>query len=101
VSAHRYGRIHSETWAGCTVSRTAARQVGPDGIQVQLVPEPTGEGVQRSSRVVAVAVEASVDDGLDAPACGAEQRGDRERGAGDRQVGLVGERVEDDLKQQH
>ena len=58
-------------------------QVGTHRLQVELVSEPAGEGVQGPGRVVAVAVEASVDDGLVSLTGGAEEGGDRQRGSSD------------------
>ena len=77
------------TCVGWTVSRTAAQQVGADGVEVDLVPQPARELVQGPGGVVPAAVEAAVDQGLDPAAGRPEQRGDRQGGAGDGEVGLA------------
>ena len=61
ASGHRYRRSQSETWAGWTVSRDDAAQVGAERLEVDLVAQPGAERLQRARRVVAAAVEAAVD----------------------------------------
>jgi hypothetical protein len=63
-------------------------------------PERSRRGRQHLLRVVLAAVEAPVDDVLDAPAQGREQAGDRQGGDDDGQLGLLaGEGAEDTLEQ--
>src|SRR5215210_1211694 len=55
-------------------------------VEVRLVAQAGGEGVERLSRVVLLSVEAPVYERLDAASQGVEQRGDRERGDHDGQL---------------
>src|SRR5918998_3453508 len=48
--------------------------VVPEGVQVRLVAQPGAEGLERPGRVVLAAVEASVDERLDAATQRVEQR---------------------------
>jgi hypothetical protein len=56
-----------------------AAHVGGECLEVELVAQPRPERLQRLRRVVAAAVEATVDDRLDARPRGPEQRGHGER----------------------
>ena len=80
---------HSDTCAGCTVSRDDAAQVGAERLEVDLVAQPGAERLERPRRVVAAAVEAAVDRRLDARARRPEQRRDRQRRGRDREVRLA------------
>ncbi len=58
------------------------QQLGMEGVQVDLVPQPHREPLQGTGRVIAAPVEAPVDKVLDAAAQRLEQRGHQERGGG-------------------
>src|SRR3954464_11565053 len=62
-----------------------ADELALHGVEVELVAQPAAEALQRERGVVAAAVEAAVDRGLDARPRGAEQRRDDQRGDGDAQ----------------
>ena len=55
-----------------------ADQLALERVEVELVAQAAAERLQRARRVVAAAVEAPVDDGLDACERGAEQARDRQ-----------------------
>src|SRR3954452_12127409 len=52
-----------------------ADELGLQGVEVELVAQPGAEGVERALGVIAAAVEAMVDRGLDTRAQRPEQRG--------------------------
>ena len=68
------GRNHSDTWVGCTV-RPPRPELGGEGVQVDLVAQPTAERRDGSGRVIAAAVEAPVHQVLDSAAQRRERRG--------------------------
>ena len=69
-------------------------EVAAQAVEVDLLPQPRAERLERALRVVAAAVEAPVDEPLHPRAQRQEQRGDDERRRGDRQVRAAGERRE-------
>ena len=84
------------------VSATTPRSSPPSDVEVDLVAQARAEALERARGVVAAAVEAAVDQlPGSARRAGPEQRRHRERRAGDGEVGLLGERAERELKQQH
>ncbi len=71
-----------------------AEQVAPQRVEIDLVAQPGGEGVDGALGVVAGAGEAAIDRILDPPAQRTEQRNDRERRPGDGEVRRSGERTQ-------
>ena len=86
LAVHRVLRSHSDTCAGCTVSRTTPRRSAPERVEVELVAQPPAERLERPRRVVAAPVEAPVDRALDPRPRRAEQRRHRQRRHRDRDV---------------
>ncbi|HVF78545.1 MAG TPA: hypothetical protein VNA28_09625 [Solirubrobacteraceae bacterium] len=76
-------------------------QLAAKGIEVDLVAQARAEGRQRAGRVVALAVEATIDERLDAASGRPEQCCHRERGAGDRQSRALSQRRQHQPEQQH
>src|SRR5215204_5532247 len=64
-------------------------QIAAQGVEVSLVPELRREGFQGLPRVVLLAIEPAIYEGLDAAAQGHEQRGDGEGGDDYGQLGLL------------
>ena len=65
-------------------------EIGAELVEVDLVAETLAECVEGLFGVVAAAVEAAVDEGLDSSSGGAEEGGDGEGGAGDCEVVAAG-----------
>ena len=80
------GRIQTETWAGCIVSVTTVAQLAAERVERHLVAQARRERLERSLSVVLAPEEAAVHQRLDASARRTEERRDRQRRAGDRQI---------------
>jgi hypothetical protein len=65
------------------------QQLGSQGVQVDLLVQPIAEHRDRVGGVVAAAVEAAVDDRLDAAADWSEHRRHRQGGTGHDQAGVA------------
>ena len=94
-------RSQSETCVGSHRLVDDRAEIRAERVQVDLVPEPRREGLERGSRVVAAPVETPVHDPLD-PATGRpEERSRDERRAGDGEVVAACQRAEDLLERDH
>ncbi len=76
-------------------------QIAVERVEVDLLAEPSAEGLEHARAAVAAAVEAPIDRAQDPAAGEAEERGDSERRAGDSQAGVRRERGEGELEQEH
>ena len=78
-----------------------ALELAPQRAQVDLLPQPAGEALERAADVVAAPVEAAVDEALDPAPQRQEQPGDDERGGGDGEVRAAGKGREQGLAGEH
>ena len=101
LARHRGSLSQSETWAGCIVSFTAAPRSVPSSSRSTSSRRRALKASRVCCGVVAAAVEAAVDELLDAGAGRAEERGDGERRAGDGEVVAAGESAEGLLEPDH
>jgi hypothetical protein len=69
-------------------------QIAAEDVELDLVAYPSGESLERLLGVVAGPVEAAIYEALDAAARRAEQGRHGERGSGDGEVVVAGDRVE-------
>lgn len=67
-------------------SRDGHEKLGPQGIEVDLIPEIVGECVDGTGGIEAGAIEAAVDHVLNAPTDRLEERERQQRRCGDREL---------------
>src|SRR5215216_1450459 len=77
------------------------KQLGGEGVKVELVAQTGAEGLDGLGRVVAAAVEAAIHDRLDAAAGRLEQGGHGQGGAGYGQGRFPSDRVEELAQAKH